>query len=618
MMQAPYQLVLAANNFWRRTLIGGIFVLFTALSTTILIHFFHSFISYTTALFIYLFIIFWLIHRRKISAALFVALSACIITDFFLIQPTFSFSVNHPAEALDMALFLLFVLVCSLLCSYSQKKADQEIQREHAINLQYAEKLYKQTEETNRRECELRIFSDIVREMREVRGEQDLKRQLSRIAQAIDNAFSICGIRNCVFLLPDIEGTSLQGMVATQSAHADALSHEEEASAFWAIEHRKSVEIRAMPLIVRARGSYIRRKVTNNLAGDAIDATNSTACSSSYIVPLLSGSKVIGGIRLLIEDITHPRFLSIKKSLEMLVSESSDPQPDSFLEFMNQAIFLIEQALIERALKKQEEEQTALRHRIDEFYTSIISLVSHDLKTPLTIIKGAASSLLNQGETWNDEAERRLTLTEMVSEATRLELFINRMLEMSRIEQGKVKIEKELCPIEMIVLETLERRHMQALLQGHPIEKSGIEDLPPVEVDPTLIVQVLGNLLENAALYTPAGSPIEINGRVEQEQVVISVIDCGPGIPSTEKERIFEKFHRISRKMERGEKTAPLPAPFEPSVQGTGLGLAVCRGFVAAHNGRIWVENLDSGGAKFQFTLPLRQKRTTNEEDPHC
>src|SRR5690242_12401368 len=246
MTQAPHQLVLAARICWKRSLIYATLALLTAIPII-----------------------------------------------FFILQPTPLLSIKHLEEGLYLALFLSSVLIFSYRNACLQKQAHEATQ-----------KLHRQTEETNRREYEHRIFSDTVRGIRE---ERDLKRQLSYIAQTINNAFSIYGIRDCIFLIPNIEGASLQSMVATQPT----LSHEEEASAIWAIEHNKTLELRTMPLIMRARGSYVRWTVTKNLI------ENSIAHSTSYIVPLLSGSRAIGGIRLLIEDATHPRFLSIKKSLEM-------------------------------------------------------------------------------------------------------------------------------------------------------------------------------------------------------------------------------------------------------------------------------------------------------------
>jgi two-component system sensor histidine kinase KdpD len=114
--------------------------------------------------------------------------------------------------------------------------------------------------------------------------------------------------------------------------------------------------------------------------------------------------------------------------------------------------------------------------------------------------------------------------------------------------------------------------------------------LPPVELDYLQIDQVLTNLLENAARYTPAGSPIEVSAHLEGEEMVISVADRGPGIPAADLERIFDKFYRVLGTQR---------------TTGSGLGLAVCKGLVEAHGGRIWAENREGGGAVFRFTLPI-------------
>jgi two-component system sensor histidine kinase KdpD len=117
-------------------------------------------------------------------------------------------------------------------------------------------------------------------------------------------------------------------------------------------------------------------------------------------------------------------------------------------------------------------------------------------------------------------------------------------------------------------------------------------DLPPVQLDYLEIEQVLTNLIENAVRYTPSDSPIDMSAHIEGEQMVISVADRGPGIPSTDLERIFDKFYRVSGR------TAERPSA-------SGLGLAVCKGLVEAHGGHIWAENREGGGTVFRFTLPL-------------
>ncbi|MDQ2887974.1 MAG: ATP-binding protein [Chloroflexota bacterium] len=597
MLQARHQLTLTVRNHWKHYLIDAALALLTAVPMIIFVLPFHMPVSQTSALFLYLFIIFLLIYKRRTGIAILIAFTACAVVDFFLIQPIFSFSISHLEEGLNLLLFLLLALAVSYLNSRSQKQADKAIQHEHDTSVFFEDRLRRQTEETNLREYELRIFSEVVREIRE---EKDLRRQLSSIAQAIDSAFSTSGIQGCIFLLPDLEGISLQPMIATQSAHSCSLSREEETSARWVIQYGQSVEIRATATFKSNRGIYAR------WVAKSCSVEDPSPYGSSYIFPLLSQSRVIGGVRLLIKDSTDPRFLSIKKGLERNIHGLPDPRSDLFLEFLNYAASLIEQTLIERALRGHEEVQMELRQRSEDLYTSIISSVSHELKTPLTLIKGAASSMLKQGEAWNDETVCHGFLTDILSEAEGLEHIINGMFAVSRIEQGKLKLDRELYPIETIVFDTLELKHIQTLLHGRPIKKCGFEDLPLVDVDPTMIGRVLVNLLENAARYTPAGSPIEMHGQAAGNQVILSVIDHGPGIPLIEQERIFEKFYQIPPRM---EETGPFSTPSVPSVQGTGLGLAICRGFVEAHNGRIWVENLDAGGAKFQFTLPLRQRR---------
>ncbi|TMC19562.1 MAG: two-component system sensor histidine kinase KdbD, partial [Chloroflexi bacterium] len=163
-------------------------------------------------------------------------------------------------------------------------------------------------------------------------------------------------------------------------------------------------------------------------------------------------------------------------------------------------------------------------------------------------------------------------------EADRLDHFVDNLLDMSCIEGGALKPKKVLYVIDALILETID--YMQPLLCGRSIELD-VPDLPPVELDPIRIGQVLSNLIENAVHYTPTESSIEIHARTNGEQMLISIADRGPGIKANDIERIFEKFYR----------SHPTYPP------GSGLGLAVCRGLVEAHNGRIWAENRDCGGA---------------------
>jgi two-component system, OmpR family, sensor histidine kinase KdpD len=199
-------------------------------------------------------------------------------------------------------------------------------------------------------------------------------------------------------------------------------------------------------------------------------------------------------------------------------------------------------------------------------------------------------------------------LEDIVSEANWLERIVMRMLDLSRIEQRALKLEKELYPIEEIILYTLDLGHMRSLIQGRDINIDIPEELPPVEVDPIFIGQVLVNLIENAIRYTPVESSIEISVRADDKQLFVMVADQGPGIPPSELDHIFESFYRVKQRVNGGVTAS--------SNQGSGLGLAVCQGFVQAHGGRIWAENREGGGAKLQFTLPLHlAERVGHEKD---
>jgi len=259
-----------------------------------------------------------------------------------------------------------------------------------------------------------------------------------------------------------------------------------------------------------------------------------------------------------------------------------------FWTFLDQAAFVIERVRLRR-----ESMQIQLLQRTDALRAALLSSVSHDLRTPLASIKAAATSLLQEDIQWDDEARRSFIMS-IEREVDRLNRLVGNLLDMSRIEGNALKPEKEWYPIDELIHDVLGR--MQPLIQGRDVQTHLPGDLPPVELDYLEIDQVLTNLIENAVRYTPEGSSIEISARVDGEQMDISVADRGPGIPTSKMEHIFDKFYRVLDVQRDG--THPI---------GSGLGLAVSRGLVEAHGGRIWAENREGGGSIFRFTLPLRQ-----------
>lgn len=241
---------------------------------------------------------------------------------------------------------------------------------------------------------------------------------------------------------------------------------------------------------------------------------------------------------------------------------------------------------IERALLAEAGQQAQVMIEAERMRNALLSAVSHDLRTPLAAIAGAVSSLF-EGKVDFDPQTRKELIQSIHDEVMWMDRLVNNLLYMTRLEAGAVQMRKEPLPLEEVVgaaLVRLEKKLSDRLITTHVPT-----DAPLVQMDGVLIEEVLINLLENATKYTPPGSPIEVSAVFEEEQVTIGVADRGPGIPSGEEQRIFDKFYRTGPKRTRG----------------VGLGLAICRGIVEAHGGRIWVENRPDGGAVFRFTLPV-------------
>lgn len=243
-------------------------------------------------------------------------------------------------------------------------------------------------------------------------------------------------------------------------------------------------------------------------------------------------------------------------------------------------------AAADRARLAELARETSLRVEAEELRNALLSSVSHDLRTPLAVITGTASTLVD--DRLAPEVRRELAES-IVGEAERLERLVRNLLDMTRLEAGAVRIEREWQSVEEVVGAALGR--MGRALDDRPVETRLAPDLPLLAFDAVLVEQLLVNLLENAMKYTPPGSPIAIAARVEEGAVEVSVADRGPGIPEGEEERVFEKFQRGRGQAPRGG--------------GVGLGLAICRAIVDAHGGRIGASRREGGGAVFAFTLPI-------------
>jgi two-component system sensor histidine kinase KdpD len=240
---------------------------------------------------------------------------------------------------------------------------------------------------------------------------------------------------------------------------------------------------------------------------------------------------------------------------------------------------------LERARLAEERAEARLRAEQEQLRSTLLSSVSHDLRTPLGTITGATTALLDPGPQAAPGDQRMLLLT-IHQESCRLERLVNNLLELTRLESGAIRVKKEWVPLEEVVGAAVGR--MEEQLEDRSLTlRLGDAWVP---LDPVLMEQVLLNLLDNALKFSPPGSPIELEAGVRGRQAWMSVTDHGPGFAAGEEEAVFEKLHRGAR---------------SASVAGAGLGLAICRGIIQAHGGTIQAVSRPLGGGRITLTLPI-------------
>ena len=243
---------------------------------------------------------------------------------------------------------------------------------------------------------------------------------------------------------------------------------------------------------------------------------------------------------------------------------------------------------LERAQFLEERKASELTRHSEELKTTLLASLSHDLRTPLTAIR-VASSNLNRAELTREE---RLEQSDVIlSEVERLSRLFQNVLEMARIDAGAIDMESRWTHPSEIVAAA--RDHVEQALRRHPVTVAFDPDVP-VRLDPRLTATALAHLLENAAHYTPDGSAIDVRARVADQTLTIQVRDHGPGIPPAELPRLFERFFR--------------GASAKTRASGTGMGLWIVRGLLAAEQGRVWAENCPGGGAQFTIAVPVSVK----------
>ncbi len=354
------------------------------------------------------------------------------------------------------------------------------------------------------------------------------------VCAAVHHLYTEFGSRN-VILFPDANGRIIYptGRALPESLYAADLS-----VAQWVMDH-------------------------NEIAGQG---THTLPGAEAVYFPLSNKETMLGVLVLLPVNLRRIFLPEQQKLLE------------TFLGQIAQAITRVR--LTEQARKAQ------LEMEAERLRNSLLSSISHDLRTPLATIIGSASALVEEDNALKSEDKLELSRA-IYDEGLRMASLVNNILDMARLDAGAIELNKQWYPLEEIIGTVLTR--LQKRLAGRLVTVKLPPGIPMIYVDAMMIEQVLINLLENVLRYTPTLSPVEIMAKASASTVEISVADRGPGIPAGCEKKLFEKFYRVHH---------------EAAQSGVGLGLSICKAIIVAHGGSIQAQNRPTGGAVFSFIIP--------------
>src|SRR4051812_17216522 len=448
--------------------------------------------------------------------------------DLFLIPPFLAFSVSAPDHLLALFVYLAVAIGTARLVSRVRSQTDEAIREGRRTALLA--------------ELNAALIGDVT-----------LDAILARIAERVVTAYGAAG---CRVLVRSEDGALTNGAYFPPEIGPDT-NRTGLSLAAWAIDN-------AQPAGQSSRGRRIvgpRKVYTSPSSGD-----DQTASDVLYL-PISTATRTVG----VLEVIGRPGTGPFRAEDEQLLTT-----------FVAQAALALQ-----RARLSEEAAQAAALARSDELKSALLAAVSHDLRTPLASIKASATSLLDDSIEW-DARTRHDFLTAIDEETDRLTLMVSNLLDLTRIEGGALRPQKDWYDVDELIADVQSR--MAARTQAHPVTISVEPGLPILPFDYIEIAQVLANLLENAVKYTPARTPITVGARHLPDAVEISVHDDGPGVSSEHQERLFEKFYRAD----------PTSA-----IGGAGIGLTISKGLVEAHGGQMWVESVPGKGSTFRFSLPL-------------
>ncbi|HCI82212.1 MAG TPA: hypothetical protein DHW02_21270, partial [Ktedonobacter sp.] len=498
------------------------------------------YLSFTHILLLYIPIVLVLAVVRGLFASLLAALVASAAIVAFFIPNPFNFTFSNGEKWLSLLLLLCIAGVVGGQTTKARRLATQ----------------------ANRQACEMQLLYQLVEEIGNIESPEQ---QLQLIAEKIIHIFHRWGAIMCSFFIFTSEGEIALRADAPLSGDRPELYPGEQSLMLLTMRDKKMQILHDAQHVDITSGNHYVRFPSGELSEE------------HYIclIPLFRGKSAIGVLR----------FVTTKESS---LIDKKDPASKFFQVFLDQAM-----SVIERTQLRAEKLRAETWRETDALRASLVHSVSHDLRTPLATIMMAASTLYqickDQGNSTMESSAFKIE-----REATRLDHLVGNLLDMSQIEGNALSIDTVVYPIDSLIYETVEQ--MESVLQNR-VKLYIPENLPPVEIEPTRIKQVLRNLLENAIRHTPSACPIEIRAHLEHEQLVVCVRDEGPGIAQSDIEHIFDKFYHVKK---RKDNTSQFPG------SGLGLGLAICRGLIEAHHGRIWADNHSEGGAIFSFSLPVK------------
>lgn len=498
----------------------------------------------SNSLLLYLVLILAFAALRGLYDALLASILAFFLFDFFFIPPIRSFQASKFEDIIGLLIFLFSAILTSYLASALRRQIEQGRQKERDARL-----LYQLAQTLNRQET--------------------LEKQLELFSGYFTEVFASLGLRECLFLLPKpMNEYAIVSACPHLSQKAKLLADEDKAL-LWV--HRQQREMTLYePQVTSAQPLIRRRRFFQRQPHDASFCT--------HLIPLQVDNRVCGILRLRLYIETP----AIQEQFWSTAEKPSSPSQIFFSTLLEHAITVIQQEEL-----RQDRAQFQIGQQTEKHRSALLASVSHDLRRPLTTIKGATESL-QRLQTERSQMEQSF-LASIKREADWLDNLIENLLDMSRIEAGALQLQTVWYEFDVLIYDAL--LHMQPIIGQRKILVEIPDKMPLVAIDVVLIDQVLTNLLTNALCYTPQTTDISIQVTVEEFRLLTRIIDRGPGVAEAEREHIFEKFYRCNSSVHE-------------NISGLGLGLSICRGIIDAHHGHIWVEANPNGGAIFAFTLP--------------